>query len=70
MCAGALLAIDPPLFVRIMRRAAFGDSYIKTAEWEKSVVWARRKNGRMRIFLFWFGRLLRSVANDPRHIAV
>lgn len=36
--AGALWACSPKLFVRVWRRIAIGDYYIKTAEWEKAVV--------------------------------
>jgi hypothetical protein len=55
VCAGALLAIDPSLFVRIMRRASFGDSYIKTVEWEKSVVGLEGRMGGCVFFCFGLG---------------
>jgi len=37
ICAGALLAISPALFVRIYRRIAIGDYYARSAEWGQSV---------------------------------
>ena len=35
--AGALWAGSPKLFVRVWRRIAIGDYYMKSAEWEKAV---------------------------------
>jgi len=53
--AGALLASNPPLFVRIMRRLAFGDYYMKTVEWEKSVVGLEGRMGGCVFFCFGLG---------------
>ena len=38
--SGALLAVKPVLFVRILRRVAIGDYYIKGEEFEKRVATA------------------------------
>jgi hypothetical protein len=35
--AGALLVLDPALFVRIYRRVAIGDYYAKSPEWAQKV---------------------------------
>jgi hypothetical protein len=36
--AGALLGFNPGLFVRVLRRIAVGDCYIKSQEFEKKLV--------------------------------
>jgi len=46
---GALLAFNPPLFVRVCRRICVGDYYMKSSEWEKRVV---SLEGRIGGFLF------------------
>jgi hypothetical protein len=37
-CAGALWAGSPRLFVKVCRRIAIGDYYIKSSEWEKTAL--------------------------------
>jgi hypothetical protein len=47
--SGTLLAVNPVLFVRILRRIAIGDYYIKSEEFEKRVASAE---GRIAGFFF------------------
>ena len=47
--SGTLLAVNPVLFVRILRRIAIGDYYIKGEEFEKRVASAE---GRIAGFFF------------------
>jgi hypothetical protein len=53
--AGAILASNPALFVRLLRRIAIGDYYIKSAEWEKSTSGLEARFGGFVFFCFGLG---------------
>jgi len=53
--AGILLAFNPLLFVKVFRKLAIGDYYIRSQEFEKSVV---TPEGRIAGFFFFCVGLL------------
>jgi hypothetical protein len=51
LCLGAVWAINPPLFVRLYRRIAAGNFYVKSADWERRFLSECRFGGF--VFLFF-----------------
>lgn len=52
---GALWASSPKLFVRVWRRIAIGDYYVKSAEWEKAVTGPSARPAGFLMFCFGLG---------------
>ncbi|HYW65612.1 MAG TPA: hypothetical protein VFB10_02810, partial [Candidatus Dormibacteraeota bacterium] len=45
LCSGTIWAISPALFVRVFRRIAIGDFYVKSLDWERKMTSGGRFGG-------------------------